>query len=303
MIKMYWWEGYYGYQRVIARLKQNMRPYVCNFGDQLSPFIIKLLTNQKIKHTIKTEKLLALGSIFFSLRNKDHVWGSGLLNPHHIKFALTAQNVTYHAIRGPKSRELLIEHGIDCPAVYGDPALLLPCLVKNNIEKKFRIGIVPHFSQLKFFNDAITYDEKIKIIDVEKPFHEVVREILACEIILSSSLHGIIVAEAYGIPAYMLTVEKPLHGDLFKFEDYFHATQRSLSFADFSQTQNFEQLTNLALDSLRPKIDLHALTHAFPFPTLPLTSEPTISWNEASINQYKFRSSIRPPYLNIPQQD
>ena len=45
----------------------------------------------------------------------------------------------------------------------------------------------------------------------------------SCERIFSTSLHGVIVAQAYGIPVKWITFDKlPIHGDeRYKFYDYF----------------------------------------------------------------------------------
>lgn len=112
-ISMYWWEGFYGFKNVFSRMINRKKPYVRNFGDLLSPFIISLLSGRAIQHTTAPGKLLALGSIFFARNDYDIVWGSGFLNPKHIKFALASRKVNYLAVRGPETRKLLLAHNID----------------------------------------------------------------------------------------------------------------------------------------------------------------------------------------------
>lgn len=48
-------------------------------------------------------------------------------------------------------------------------------------------------------------------------------EIIKGKLVISSSLHGIILAEAYGVPAILL-YEKDMN--LFKYKDYYHSTGR-----------------------------------------------------------------------------
>ena len=66
-----------------------------------------------------------------------------------------------------------------------------------------------------------------KVISVARSTpHEIenfIDELASCESIFSSSLHGVIVAQAYGIPAQWITVkDSPINDDQnFKFEDYF----------------------------------------------------------------------------------
>jgi pyruvyltransferase len=300
-IDMYWWEGYYGFNNLFLRLMKGQSGYIKNFGDFLSPLIISLLSNKRVRHSNSSGKLLALGSIFFALRNNDTVWGSGFLNAKHIQFASECSRVKYLAVRGPETRKLLIKNQIDCPEVYGDPSLLFPLLVRNNIEKKYRIGIVPHFSHYKLFCDAIKGDDQIHIVDVEKPLLEVIHSILSCEIILSTSLHGIIFSESYGIPALMLTIGKPLHGDLFKFEDYFHSTNRSISFIDFNRISKISILSDLALKQSRPDINLKPLINAFPYtnPKINLPNDSLTCWSDFDLNKFNFKHSYIPPRFLI----
>ena len=281
---MYWWQGSVDFEDKIRRIVKLQSIRIRNFGDRLSPIIINLLTGQPARHTtIGRTKLLALGSIFFALNDYDLVWGSGLLDSTHIKFALNKPNVKYYAVRGPETRKLLNQNGIDCPQIYGDPAQLLPYLIQNDLVKKYKIGIVPHFTHYSGFKQIARRNKDIKVINVQKPVIQVCQEILACEIILSSSLHGIILSESYGIPALMLTSQQPLHADFLKFEDYFHATGRSLTMARFTEESSIYRLENLALIQPTPKIDLNPLLRSFPFPLSAIHNtdftQPSLKWS------------------------
>ena len=69
------------------------------------------------------------------------------------------------------------------------------------MKKQHKIGIIPHYLDEPYVRKS--YGGKYHIIsmntwDIEK----LVDDILSCEVILSSSLHGIIFAHSYGIPAY-----------------------------------------------------------------------------------------------------
>jgi len=301
MIPMYWWEGYHGLQTVMRRISHGKKPYVFNFGDQLSPLVVSLLSGQRIQHSTSSYKLLALGSIFFSLRDHDIVWGSGLIKPSHVAFAASRKMVKYAAVRGPKTRDILISHGIDCPEIYGDPALLLPSLIKNDVEKRYTIGLVPHFYHYDAFKEKLGNKYNFKLIDVERPYDAVVRDILSCEIILSSSLHGLIIGEAYGIPSLLLTMSEPSQDDIFKFEDYFHGTKRSLKFVNFSRIHNLNQLANIALSSTELlSYNTNPLLSSFPFPRNEAAHISAPGWNSSDFTSWIFKSSVRPPQWYIP---
>jgi pyruvyltransferase len=95
----------------------------------------------------------------------------------------------------------------------------------QNIEKKYKYGIVPHFKDKnkigvqKILN---LNDPEIKIIDIQNGKEEFVIDILNCENILSSSLYVLILAEAFGIPTCRLIFSKEMKSDYFKFFDYFY---------------------------------------------------------------------------------
>lgn len=292
-IPLYWWEGYYGFDNCLRRVVRGRHPYIKNFGDLLSPLIISLLAEDRVRHSIAPGKLLALGSVFFALKDNDSVWGSGFLNAKHIHFALKNRNVNYFAVRGPETRRLLLQNNINCPEVYGDPAIILPQLITNDVNKKYKVGLVPHFSHLAYFKKNIK-DNTIQVIDVEAGVANVVRDILSCEVIISTSLHGIIVAEAYGIPALMLTLQKPDADDLFKYEDYYHSTNRELMFV-IADVSRIAAQCDLALKMAIPQYDREGLLAAFP---LARTQGKIFSWS--SIKTSKIRSSILPPYFQLP---
>ena len=87
MIKMYWWEGYYGYKRVLARVIKRKRPYVRNFGDQLSPFIIE--HREKLSVSL-INALIDLGTVItpFNFRSIFH-----LLCQLHFEYAISGDEV------------------------------------------------------------------------------------------------------------------------------------------------------------------------------------------------------------------
>jgi len=285
-------------------MSQGKRPYIYNFGDRLSPFLLNLLTGKHVTHSLSQGKLLALGSIFFALNDGDHVWGAGLLKPSHSYFASSRREVRYHAVRGPETRKVLRQNGIECPEIYGDPSLLLPLLIGNDITKTHSIGVVPHFSHLANFRQSLAGASCV-LVDVEGNFDEVIRTILECEVILATSLHGLIIAEAYGIPALLLAVGNVERESLFKFEDYFHSTNRELVFEKIVGMTKLEQLADLARKQPRPQIDLRSLLEAFPLQklTFPESDKPKITWGSLGGRELLAQpTSLRPPRFFIPSK-
>src|SRR5690606_26837914 len=132
--------------------------------------------------------------------------------------------------------EKLRKEGFPGTNIYGDPALLLPLWLNPQVEKLHKLGIIPHWKETDYFIE--NYGSKYHIIDLRtRDIEKVVNEICACEYVLSTSLHGIIVAQAYRIPA--LWIKKGyIDTDGFKFHDYFS----SVEIPFYDGFENLEQI-------------------------------------------------------------
>ena len=234
-----------------------------NFGDYLSLKIVERIVNQPVEvfkrsPNNKAKKLLAIGSLLSFAADNDVIWGSGINGKLPEKKSYFFTNLDVRAVRGPLTRQFLKEHfNIDCPAIYGDPGLLFPYLFpefKRKENPSHDFIIIPHYSELHLFPKDL-YPNVVYPTD---PWNEVIEEILDSDFVISSSLHGIILAEAYGIPARMLRVTK---GEpLFKYIDYYAGTNRS----HFEFARSVEEA--LQMGGEKPfQCDLIQLYEAFPF--------------------------------------
>ena len=157
---------------------------------------------------------LVVGSILGLSNKRTITWGSGFMNSKGVIYS-----GSFYAVRGMESARRLLELKLPAPDVCGDPALLLPLYYQPNIEKKSVIGIIPHFTEYKYFKEK--WGDKYRIICLKtKDVESVVNQIVECSYILSSSLHGIIVSHSYGIPCLWIE-NKILEKEGFKFKDYF----------------------------------------------------------------------------------
>ena len=190
-----------------------------NFGDKLNATILgKYVGVYKLVKMKDPKKLVCMGSILEKSQEGDTIWGSGLMYEKEYQAPV---GTTILAVRGKLSRELI--KGVDVPEVYGDPALLMPLVYHPNIKKIHKVGYIPHRV------DQEIIPEKWKkgfVIDVTQDTYKTIDEILSCEKIVSSCLHGIIVAEAYGIPATWIELSDNVFGKGFKFRDYASSTNR-----------------------------------------------------------------------------
>lgn len=190
-----------------------------NFGDLLSAVVVRRLGNVQPIHVSSrySGKLLAIGSVVGAAKSNDVVWGSGLIRPRKVD----GKQVTFLAVRGPKTRANVDG---DVPEVYGDPAILLPMVyAPPRPTLKFRIGLVPHYvDRLAHSPDPAVLSISVRNTD----WRATIDRIVSCELIVSSSLHGIVAAEAYGVPAVWIRPQTEIIGGEFKFLDYYEATGR-----------------------------------------------------------------------------
>lgn len=172
------------------------------------------------------------------------------------------------AVRGPLSRKRLLEAGIPCPEVYGDPALLLPEYYTPRVEKRFGLGIIPHYKDRQHpLLDSFRNDEQVRFIDVRNYGHwlDFIDDICRCEAVVSTSLHGLIVSEAYGVPNLWIKLKSDVAADDVKYHDFFlsvGADRRAFTVTE--RTTKDDLLAALAAYR-RGRIDLGPLIDACPF--------------------------------------
>ena len=224
-----------------------------NYGDLLSIYIVARVSGSAVQfyNAPKAQKswfvrqrryLMAIGSIMTYTQPKAQVWGCGIISRQD-----QFQDAQFYAVRGPLSRKRILELGYSCPEVYGDPALLLPHFYKNNTIKKHKLGIIPHYVDYDKVQAWYENDEQVQIIDLlTADALKTTDEIRACDRIISSSLHGVIVAQAYGIPAIWVRFSDKLSGDNVKFEDYF----LSVGIKPYTGVLVNESLTETQVDDL-----------------------------------------------------
>lgn len=241
-----------------------------NFGDEMNPLLIRYITGRMPVHAhdiiggYSGDTIVAIGSVLQHVSvGRPVVWGAGFIREGSA-FRCTPKAIA--AVRGPLTRSAVLSLGLPCPAVYGDPALLLPRYFKPTITGEFAIGIVPHLAD-KTAPELLRLAASpgVHIIDVQRHPEEVVREICRCSVIVSSSLHGVIVALSYGIPVVWVEFTRNVAGHGFKFRDFFESIRAPIDVPIV--INGFTTVVEL-VDSARAweiDLDLDALAAAFPF--------------------------------------
>ena len=235
-----------------------------NFGDYLSLKIVERMVDGPVRYyrkkpKWKEQKLLAIGSVFYFANNGDVIWGSGINGKTLSRSDYQFATLDVRAVRGPRTREFLWENfRIEAPAIYGDPALLFPYLFpefKRKAKPKYDYIVVVHYKETHLFPRG----ENSNIVYSTDPWEEVTEKIVDSKLVISSSLHGVIVAESYGIPArYLRLGDKNQH--IFKYQDYYEGTGRPF----FRYATTVEEA--LQMGGEPPFVcDLKALYDSFPF--------------------------------------
>ena len=170
----------------------------------------------KISPPSKTRHLYAIGSIIDGGYQDAVVWGSGLLRGKDHYWWRRLRKLDLRAVRGPLTRQALLNNGYSCPEVYGDPAILMPLFYRPaDTRKRYAYRVVPHMVY------GSTYPNFLSPHTAS--WKDFIDGLVQSELVISSSLHGIILAEAYGIPAILLNDHDM---NLFKYRDYYYATGR-----------------------------------------------------------------------------
>lgn len=200
-----------------------------NLGDALSAVIVSVISGRGVERAAfnnTAERLAAIGTIGHAQQGACvHLWGTGFDLGRHVDgtpgdYAIPeATELVVHAVRGRRTAEGLRARGVEVPEIFGDPAWFLPRIFPfAGLEKTHDLGVIVHISELEearagaLVRAAIEryrlppeMAERIRIINTYcgadmAGMEDKLREIVTCRRILSTSLHGLVIAETYGIP-------------------------------------------------------------------------------------------------------
>lgn len=211
-------------------------PFV-NLGDALGPIVVAILAGLPVRNVpfkSREMRLCAIGTIVHKMRNGTvHIWGTGVdarrnaMTPGPADFSVPPETeFVVHAVRGPFSRAAFRSAGVEVPPIYGDAAWFLPRIIPPHVEKTSELGVVLHVSELverhplsgplpefRRYHVPASLAASVKIIvTYHDPTLEALRsklnEILACKRIVSTSFHGMMLADAYRIPCAFFSLQR-----------------------------------------------------------------------------------------------
>lgn len=207
--------------------------YPYNLGDTLALPIIEFFLSKKgikiDKEVSKKKHLFTVGSGGLRSFQDTTIWGTGIMYDGLKGFWFEKywdanhRHLDIRAVRGPLTREVFMKLGHNCPEVYGDPGILMPLIYQpKNVEKTHDYMVIPQYTSE---NEVRKYIPGDMIISMNtNDYKSVIDRIVSCKKVYSSSLHGIILAESYGVPAVFFRGIHPIID--FKYKDYYASTGR-----------------------------------------------------------------------------
>jgi pyruvyltransferase len=202
-----------------------------NFGDELTlPLLHTLFDVNAIPVSMQKAELIATGSILdsfsrarlrrrvithlLSRRDTLHVWGSGFMVEN------TSLNwprpTLIHAVRG----QLTASRLTDFNGAIGDPGILSSILIATPSAARSSVCLIPHFVDREYV-EKLDLPKHWTILNPDAPPLDVINGISQSELVISSSLHGLIVADSCGTPCIWARSQNPLHlNSVYKFYDH-----------------------------------------------------------------------------------
>lgn len=194
-----------------------------NFGDRIQEDILNKYNISFVKTNDPSQaNLFCTGSVLHKINNVSSgvatIMGAGLIYPIPLRASC---NINVIGLRGMLSAEAL---NVD-PVFLGDPGIIVDGIYEDidSDHKKNVIGLVPHYNDQSdpiFLELVKSHPDHIVMIDVRESPRAVCDNISKCEYVIASSLHGLIVALSFGIPAAGVFLSAEVMGNGFKFYDF-----------------------------------------------------------------------------------
>lgn len=253
-IRTFWWRWKY--------------PHRLNFGDELTPPLVERLTGRRVTWAPPEScDLVGAGSVVQMIlkrqqQNQPRIWGSGFIRaaadgeePARLDALAVRGRSTLGRVENLSSHEIAL----------GDPGILAPLLIDGTVKKRYTLGVIPHYHDVSspVIGQMRALGPGVRVIDVAWTPQEVAREIAACDAVISSSLHGLIFADALGVPNAHIRLGDKLKGGLYKFHDYYSAYPVADRYREYAVPaggpQSLHAVADGVIDGYAEPIGLHDL--------------------------------------------
>lgn len=239
----YWWAPSRDPRMLLSELRHNLPAWVSmarsgggvrNFGDELSRYAVREATGEMPRwESIGHADVIAIGSIvdlYLDRGGRGVVWGAGLRGTHQA--VRPDHRARFLAVRGELTRQ---ELGLSAATPLGDPGLLARSFVPRSQVRRGVVAI-PHFTVFQHGDGrraiASLRSEGIRVIPPSAPVEVVCESIASAEYVLTSSLHGLVVADAVETPCALVRFASTREPD-FKYADYASSLGEPVDWAAF----------------------------------------------------------------------
>ena len=219
-------EKCFGYQ---VERRSYLTAQVSGIGSGLGNFTFE---DQAWKNALKAVSGILFPEIF--------IWGTGFVRYKDADTRFYKRKTHVCAVRGELSKrrvEAMIGRALDVPT--GDAGILASEILDCVPEKRYDVGVIAHYKEQNepVFMRLLERYPNSCFIDVRKTPLEVTEAIAQCETVISSSLHGLIIADSLRVPNVHVVVTDRLLGDGFKFDDYYSAYGLEHRFVDLAHEE------------------------------------------------------------------
>ena len=261
-----------------------------NWGDVLGPEEVLKLSGINVVPASSVSSnsvtFYGIGSILGPVlgdKNSWYVWGSGLImKPSKSLSSTLKSGQKLFSVRGPESQIAVLAMRGVLPFVAKDPGLLTSKLFPLKKSPKYPMCIIPHYVDSLAVKSAIaSRRNSIKIVPITIPLNfkdhviDVPKNVIECEKVVSSSLHGLIVSHSYGIPAAVITLSTKIAGGNYKYRDYYESLGLFMNrdvirheIRNKDLLNNLTYLSDLVGSTPQPKqpISMKSILDTYPFP-------------------------------------
>lgn len=194
-----------------------------NAGDLASPYVLEAISGRTVRHLEMNQdaSVLHYMCVGSTIRHADAltiVWGTGVMSP---EYKLRARPKQVIGLRGPLSCAALQALGYGDFHAIGDGALSMASFFSPSVAQTCDAGLIPHYVDIEHSFCVQFKDWGGCVISPQQPLEDYLCALLSCRVIVSSSLHGLIFAHAYGVPAIWIKLSDRLVGGEFKFHDHY----------------------------------------------------------------------------------
>lgn len=230
---LYWWSPFRMPKSLVVESVRNASGWthvighggmrVSNFGDAVNPLIFEALVGAQPRWAPAARADFAMiGSVIETLlraKSDALVFGSGLKDrvgddPHVLRIAAVRGRLTTHAL------------GLSAEKAVGDPGLVVRSLVRSTpaSARRTRVVVIPHFSAPNYSDArralAAARHRGAEVVMPNRHPLDVARMVSGAQLVLTSSLHAMVFADALGTPVQRVRFSGQGGEPEFKYQDY-----------------------------------------------------------------------------------